>query len=147
MMGEHRVGQDALFYEFSLERHVPADHMLRSIDRFVDLSGVRAHLRPFWPGKAVWTAAENGGGYVTPGILATGERHCHRPFSTRKPRWLLCPHPDQVGLWHHEFVNAIVLAQSALDLGPGRHAFGVGGVHQQLRYLRQQVPNVLHRHR
>src|SRR6266550_3057705 len=48
MMGESRVGQEALFYEFSLERHVPADHMLRSIDRFVDLSGVRAHLEPFY---------------------------------------------------------------------------------------------------
>src|SRR5436309_5089602 len=48
MMGEYRVGQDALFYEFSLERHVPVDHLLRSIDRFVDLSGVRAHLRPFY---------------------------------------------------------------------------------------------------
>ena len=39
MMGERRVDQGALFYEFSLERHVPADHMLRSIDRFVDLDG------------------------------------------------------------------------------------------------------------
>src|SRR5438034_8171962 len=48
MMGEGRVQQDALFYEFSLERHVPVDHLLRSIDRFVDLSGVRAHLRPFY---------------------------------------------------------------------------------------------------
>ena len=47
MMGERRV-QEALFYEFSLERHVPADHLLRSIDRFVDLSGVREHLRPFY---------------------------------------------------------------------------------------------------
>lgn len=37
----------ALFYEFSLERHVPAGHMLRSIDRFVDLGEVRAHLAPF----------------------------------------------------------------------------------------------------
>ncbi len=31
MMGERRVDQAALFYEFSLERHVPADHMLRAI--------------------------------------------------------------------------------------------------------------------
>jgi hypothetical protein len=38
MMGPRRVDQAALFYEFSLERHVPATHMLRSIDRFVDLS-------------------------------------------------------------------------------------------------------------
>src|SRR5207248_551889 len=48
MMGERTVAQEVLFYEFSLERHVPVDHLLRSIDRFVDLSGVRAHLRPFY---------------------------------------------------------------------------------------------------
>ena len=43
MMGERRVVQEALFYGFSLERHVPVDHLLRKIDRFVDLSEVRAH--------------------------------------------------------------------------------------------------------
>ena len=43
MMGKSQV-QDALFYEFSLERHVPGDHTLRSIDRFVELGDVRAHL-------------------------------------------------------------------------------------------------------
>ncbi len=48
MMGERTVMQEALFYEFSLERHVPDDHLLRSIDRFVDLSGIRDHLRPFY---------------------------------------------------------------------------------------------------
>ena len=48
MMGERTVAQEALFYSFSLERHVPADHMLRSIDRFVDLSGIREHLRPYY---------------------------------------------------------------------------------------------------
>jgi hypothetical protein len=48
MMGERRVMQEALFYEFSLERHVPADHLLRAIDRVVDLSGLRTHLRPFY---------------------------------------------------------------------------------------------------
>src|SRR6201989_2871277 len=48
MMGERTVVQEALFYEFSLERHVPLDHLLRAIDRFVDLSGIRAHLRPFY---------------------------------------------------------------------------------------------------
>jgi hypothetical protein len=37
MMGHRQVEQAALFYEFSLERHIPADHLLRSIDRFVDL--------------------------------------------------------------------------------------------------------------
>jgi len=48
MMGERTVAQEALFYEFSLERHIPAAHLLRAIDRYVDLSGIRAHLRPFY---------------------------------------------------------------------------------------------------
>ena len=48
MMGERRVMQEALFYGFSLERHVPDDHLLRKIDRFVDLSEVRAHLEPYY---------------------------------------------------------------------------------------------------
>src|SRR6516162_5327915 len=48
MMGERQVQQDALFYGFSLERHVPEKHLLRAIDRFVDLSGVRGHLAPFY---------------------------------------------------------------------------------------------------
>ena len=33
---------------FSLDAHVPADHLLRSIDRFVDLSEVRRELAPFY---------------------------------------------------------------------------------------------------
>jgi hypothetical protein len=48
MMGERRAMQEALFYGFSLERHGPDDHMLRKIDRFVDLSGLRAHLGPYY---------------------------------------------------------------------------------------------------
>jgi transposase len=40
--------QEELFYGFSLERHVPADHLLRPIDRFVDLSGIRRHLAPYY---------------------------------------------------------------------------------------------------
>jgi transposase len=40
--------QEALFYGFSLERHVPDDHLLRKIDRFVDLSEVRTHLEPYY---------------------------------------------------------------------------------------------------
>ena len=34
--------------EGSLEHHVPAGHLVRAIDRFVDLAGVRAHLKPFY---------------------------------------------------------------------------------------------------
>jgi transposase len=48
MMGHRQVEQAALFYEFSLERHVPSDHLLRSIDRFVDLSELRRELAPFY---------------------------------------------------------------------------------------------------
>jgi transposase len=48
MMGERRIDQGALFYEFSLERHVPADHLLRAIDRFVDLADLRVRLAPFY---------------------------------------------------------------------------------------------------
>ena len=48
MMGHRQVEQAALFYEFSLERHVPADHLLRSIDRFVDLQEIRQELAPFY---------------------------------------------------------------------------------------------------
>jgi transposase len=48
MMGDRRVMQEALFYGFSLERHVPDNHLLRKIDRFVDLSEVRRHLEPYY---------------------------------------------------------------------------------------------------
>jgi transposase len=48
MMGQRRVQQEALFYEFSLERHVPETHLLRQIDRFVELDGLRRELAPFY---------------------------------------------------------------------------------------------------
>lgn len=48
MMGSRQEAQGALFYEFSIEAHVPPDHMLRSVDRFVDLGGIRQHLAPFY---------------------------------------------------------------------------------------------------
>ncbi len=48
MMGERTVLQESLFYSFNLDRHVPMDHLLRSVDRFVDLSGVRQHLMPYY---------------------------------------------------------------------------------------------------
>lgn len=48
MMGPRQEAQPALFYEFSLEDHVPQDHLLRSIDRFVDLGSIRTHLAEFY---------------------------------------------------------------------------------------------------
>jgi transposase len=48
MMGHRQVEQAALFYEFSLDKHIPADHLLRSIDRFVELGELRRELAPFY---------------------------------------------------------------------------------------------------
>ena len=48
MMGPKQEAQAALFYEFSLEEHVPQDHLLRSIDRFVDLRDIRQYLAEFY---------------------------------------------------------------------------------------------------
>ena len=48
MIGDRLSGPEALFYNFSLERFVPEDHILRSIDRFVDLESIRARLKPYY---------------------------------------------------------------------------------------------------
>ncbi|PZQ96139.1 MAG: IS1182 family transposase [Cereibacter sphaeroides] len=48
MMGSRQAAQGALFYEFSIEAHVPSDHMLRSVDQFVDLAGIRRRLTAFY---------------------------------------------------------------------------------------------------
>ena len=61
MTGERTVVQEALFYSFSIENHVAADHILRSIDRFVDLDGIREHLRPFY--------SETGRPWIDPELL------------------------------------------------------------------------------
>lgn len=48
MMGRQSVGQEQFFYNFNLEDHVPSDHMLRGIDRCLDLSNLHQHLTPFY---------------------------------------------------------------------------------------------------
>lgn len=48
MMGSGQLSLGALFYAFSIENHVPADHLLRGIDRFVDPGDIRHHLAPFY---------------------------------------------------------------------------------------------------
>ena len=48
MMGPRQVEQGVLFYNFSLDGHAPADHLLRSIDRFVDLSDRCRELALFY---------------------------------------------------------------------------------------------------
>jgi transposase len=47
MMGT-QAAPERLFYDFCLDEHIPEDHMLRQIDSFLDLSGVRRDLQPFY---------------------------------------------------------------------------------------------------
>lgn len=48
MMGRQDEGQDQLFYQANLEQLVPEDHLLRYIDRVLDLSDLRDHLAPYY---------------------------------------------------------------------------------------------------
>jgi len=47
MMGQQATPAQ-LFYDFCLEDHVPGEHLLRQIDRVLDLSDVRLKLKPFY---------------------------------------------------------------------------------------------------
>jgi len=48
MMGQRRRGQERLFYEFGLDKIVPADHMVRRIDAVLDTSWVHRELAPYY---------------------------------------------------------------------------------------------------
>ncbi len=48
MMGQRSRGRAQLFYSFNLDDHVPSDHLLRGIDRFLDLGDLRRHPAPFY---------------------------------------------------------------------------------------------------
>ena len=48
MMGRQSGDQAPLFYSFNLDQHIPPDHLLRNIDRFLDLSDIHQHLAPFY---------------------------------------------------------------------------------------------------
>lgn len=48
MMGQHGGDQNRLFYSFNLDDHIPPDHLLRAIDRFLDLSELHSHLAPYY---------------------------------------------------------------------------------------------------
>jgi transposase len=51
MMGRQQDDQAKLYYEFCLEDRVPSNHLLRKIDRFIDLE-LRTHLAPFYSNTA-----------------------------------------------------------------------------------------------
>ena len=48
MMGSNDKPQDEFFYSFDLDDVVPEDHLLRSIDRVLELSELREHLAPYY---------------------------------------------------------------------------------------------------
>lgn len=48
MMGRQEVAQASLFYSFNFDTHIPANHLLRGIDRFLDLSELHQHLAPHY---------------------------------------------------------------------------------------------------
>jgi len=48
MMGFQGNRQGRLFYSFDLEDHIPKNHLLRGIDRYLDLSNLRRHLSDFY---------------------------------------------------------------------------------------------------
>ena len=47
-VGHNGGDQNRLFYSFNLEDHVPANHLLRGINHFLDLADLRAYLAPFY---------------------------------------------------------------------------------------------------
>lgn len=47
MMGRQAV-PERLFYDFCLDDHVPENHMLRQIDRFLDFDDIRRKMAPFY---------------------------------------------------------------------------------------------------
>lgn len=61
MMGRQQAAQAPLFYAFNLDEHVPANHLLRGIDRFLDLSELHAHLSPHY--------SHTGRPSIDPGLL------------------------------------------------------------------------------
>lgn len=47
-MGTLPSQQNALFYDFCLEKHVARNHLLRQIDQFLDFDQIRVYLAPYY---------------------------------------------------------------------------------------------------
>jgi hypothetical protein len=81
MMGQQAGAQDELFYSFNLDAHVPADPLLRGIDRFRDLELMErggglvntATNEPLRPTDACVSAGIEGG----PTPAAAAQTHAH----------------------------------------------------------------------
>ena len=48
MMGLLEPGQERLFYNFRLEEHIPANHLVRQLDALLDFEPIRDQLSTFY---------------------------------------------------------------------------------------------------
>jgi hypothetical protein len=74
MMGHHSR-EEALFYYFRLEDQVPENHLLRLIDRHVDLDFIRAKLKNSY--SDMGHTASCRGGRTVKSMIATRDATCH----------------------------------------------------------------------
>ena len=71
MMGQQQGVQEKLFYAFNLEEHNPQDHLLREIDRFLDLGDLPQHLAEFYSHTGRPSSRDSLRGFAHLGLLAT----------------------------------------------------------------------------
>lgn len=77
MMGT-QTAPDRLFYDFCLADHVPDDHLLRQIDRFLEFDDLRTSLKPYY--------SHTGRPSIDPELMT-------RTYDTDADRRLLLRHP------------------------------------------------------
>jgi hypothetical protein len=82
-MGQNGGKQNRLFYSFDLEDHVPAGHLLRGIDKFLDLTDLHAYVAPFYShtGRDAWYPSQ---------IAADPSTSDHRPRRSSQRRFTNC---------------------------------------------------------
>lgn len=91
MMGHQKAVQDQLFYSFHLEDHVPQTHLLRAIDRVLDLDDLHSQLaghyshtgRPSVPPELMIRMLIIGYGYG----IRSGRRLCEEVHLNLAYRW------------------------------------------------------------
>jgi hypothetical protein len=118
-----------LFYDFCLDEHVPADHLLRRIDYFLDLDSVRSQLKPFYstigrpsvdPELMMRMLIIGSRSGTFPQGFCPGVELC-LDFGTETPRELR-PHACDLGLQftHQRFASLFGVALAASSITTGR---------------------------
>lgn len=101
MMGCRTGSQDRLFYSFNLDEHIPQNHLLRSMDRCLDLSELRQHLADYY--------SHTGRPSIDPGLMIrmliigysygirSERRLCEEVHLNLAYRLVLSPRPGRCG--------------------------------------------------